>query len=477
MERKSGVLMHISSLFGDYSIGGFGKEANYFIDFLVDSGFTYWQVLPFCPSDECNSPYKSPSAFAGNPYFINLEKLARENLITQEELSAQKQKTPYLCEYEHLYQTRLSVLKLASERCTEKDAVHNFIDSNPYLKNFCKFMAIKHTNNNKPWYEWENETYDDEILFMWKFIQYQFFAQWKEIKQYANERGIQIIGDIPIYVDLDSSDVWADKKLFKLDSQNKPISVAGVPPDYFCADGQLWGNPIYNWDEMEKEDFRWWRDRLAHMTNLFDGIRIDHFRGIESFWEVKGDAKTAKEGVMTKGPGMKLISAIKEESKDALIIAEDLGLITEDVVKLVKESGFPGMRVFQFAFMGDPNSPHLPHNYINNCIAYTGTHDNNTLLGYLWELDENTRQAMLAYCGFTGNDWGNGRECIIRTMMASHAGTVIMPIQDLLGYGSDTRLNTPGKIENNWAYRITKEQLDSIDRSYFKTLNKRYARI
>ncbi len=477
MERKSGVLMHISSLFGDYSIGGFGNEAKYFINFLVDCGFTYWQVLPFCPSDECNSPYKSPSAFAGNPYFINLEKLARENLITDAELRAQRQRAPYLCEYEHLYQTRLSILKLASERFTEKEAVHNFIDSNPYLNNFCRFMAIKQANNDKPWYEWENETYDDEILFMWKFIQYQFFKQWKEIKQYANEKGIKIIGDIPIYVDLDSSDVWADKKLFKLDSENKPISVAGVPPDYFCADGQLWGNPIYNWDEMEKEDFRWWRDRIAHMTNLFDGIRIDHFRGIESFWEVKGDAKTAKEGKMSKGPGMKLIHAIQEESKRALIIAEDLGLITEDVVKLVKESGFPGMRVFQFAFMGDPNSPHLPHNYINNCIAYTGTHDNNTLLGYLWELDENTRQTMLAYCGHTENDWGNGCESIIRTMMASHAGTVIMPIQDLLGYGSDTRLNTPGKTENNWAYRITKEQLDSIDRSYFKKLNKLYSRI
>ena len=477
MTRKSGVLMHISSLFGDYSIGGFGNEANYFIDFLADCGFSYWQVLPFCPSDKCNSPYKSPSAFAGNPYFINLEKLAEENLITEEELLTQKQETPYVCEFERLYKTRLPLLKLAAERFCDKDAVHNFIDNNPYLKNFCKFMAIKQANQDKPWFEWENEACDEEILFMWKFIQYKFFAQWKEIKQYANEKGIQIIGDIPIYVDLDSSDVWADKKLFKLDSENKPISVAGVPPDYFCADGQLWGNPIYDWDEMERENFRWWRDRISHMTDLFDGIRIDHFRGIESFWEVDGSAKTAKEGTMTKGPGMKLISAIKEECKDALIIAEDLGLITEDVVKLVKKSGFPGMRVFQFAFMGDPNSPHLPHNYIENCIAYTGTHDNNTLLGYLWELDDRTRKAMLKYCGMEGDDWGNGCKHIIRTMMASHAKTVIMPIQDLLGYGSDTRLNTPGKTENNWAYRITKEQLDAIDKTYFKELNQRYSRI
>lgn len=477
MERKSGVLMHVSSLFGDYSIGSFGDEAKYFIDFLVDCGFTYWQVLPFCPSDKCNSPYKSPSAFAGNPYFIDLKKLADENLLTRDELNSQRQVNPYICEFNHLYDTRLSILKIASERFCNKAAVDEFINQNPHLDSFCKFMSIKHKNNEKPWFEWETEAYDDEILFMWKFIQYKFFFQWAEIKKYANEKGIKIIGDIPIYVDLDSSDVWANRNLFKLDSKNNPLSVAGVPPDYFCADGQLWGNPIYDWAEMEKQNFCWWRDRIRHMTDMFDGIRIDHFKGIESFWEVDGNAKTAKEGKMTKGPGIKLVNAIKEECVDALIIAEDLGLITEEVEKLVSESGFPGMRVFQFGFVGDSKSTHLPHNYINNCIAYTGTHDNNTLLGYLWELDENTRKTMLEYCGFKGSDWGNGCEHIIRTIMASHAGTVIMPIQDLLGYGSDTRLNTPGKAEGNWAYRITKEQLDSIDKTHFKKLNELYSRI
>ncbi len=477
MNRKSGVLMHISSLFGDYSIGGFGNGAKYFIDFLSECGYSYWQVLPFCPSDECNSPYKSPSAFAGNPYFINLEQLRDKGLLTYDELECQKQHTPYVCEYERLYKERLPILKTASLRAKNKDEIRLFISQNTYLDNFCKFMAIKTANNNEAWYNWENENYNDDDLFMWKFIQYEFFMQWADVKKYANEKGIKIIGDIPIYVDLDSSDVWADKHLFMLDSENKPTSVAGVPPDYFSEDGQLWGNPIYNWSEMEKENFRWWRNRIAHMTKMFDGIRIDHFRGIESFWEVPGDAKTAKEGKMTKGPGMKLINAIKEESGNALIIAEDLGLITEDVVKLVNDSGFPGMRVFQFAFMGDTASTHLPHNYINNCVAYTGTHDNNTLLGYLWELDEGTRRYMLEYCGFKGDDWSGGCEHIIRTMMASSAGVVIMPIQDLLGYGSDTRLNTPGRADGNWAYRITKEQLDSIDKKRFRRLNEIYSRI
>ncbi len=477
MDRKSGVLMHISSLFGDYSIGSFGDEAKYFIDFLKECRFTYWQVLPFCPSDKCNSPYKSPSAFAGNPYFISLEQLHAKGLITTEELESQKQTSPYVCDYERLFEERLPILKTASARVTYKQEVEEFISDNPYLENFCIFMALKVANSNSSWQDWKTEKYCEDDLFMWKFIQYEFFAQWNEIKKYANDKGIKIIGDIPIYVDLDSSDVWADKHLFMLDEENVPTSVAGVPPDYFSADGQLWGNPIYNWDAMEKENFRWWRNRISHMTKMFDGIRIDHFRGIESFWEVPGNAKTAKEGKMTKGPGMKLIKAIKEECGEALIIAEDLGHITEDVIKMVEESGFPGMRVFQFAFMGDSTSPHLPHNYINNCIAYTGTHDNNTLLGYLWESDESTRKVMLEYCGFKGDDWGNGCEYIIRSLFASHAGIVILPIQDLLGYGSDTRLNTPGRADGNWTYRITKDQLNSIDKNRFKRLNELYSRI
>lgn len=479
MSRKSGVLMHISSLFGDYSIGGFGEEAKYFIDFLSQCGFSYWQVLPFCPSDECNSPYKSPSSFAGNPYFISLEKLMDKGLLTKEEVACQKQSTPYLCEYQRLYEHRLPILKKASQRvCKEEKAnIEKFAEKNPHVMNFCKFMAIKESNNNLPWWEWENENFLDNDFFAWEFIQHEFFSQWSNIKTYANNKGIKIIGDIPFYVDLDSSDVWADKHLFLLDEKNAPISVAGVPPDYFSEDGQLWGNPIYNWKAMRMEDYRWWRNRISHMANMFDGIRIDHFRAIESYWEIPYGAENAKKGKMIKGPGMELVAAVKEECGDSIIIAEDLGLITPEVEKLVEESGFPGMRVFQFAFTGDSSSPHLPHNYPKNSVAYTGTHDNNTLLGYLWELDDATRKRMLEYCGFSDSDWGGGCEYIIRTMMASHADTLIMPIQDILGYGADTRLNTPGKPDGNWAYRITREQLDSIDKNKFKALNILYSRI
>ena len=477
MERKSGVLMHISSLFGDYGIGSFGDEAKYFIDFLKECGFTYWQVLPFCPVDECNSPYKSPSTFGANPYFISLQKLYEKGLLKSDELLEQKQQNPYSCEYVKLFHTRNNCLKIASKRVQNKSGIEAFIAKNPYYESFCRFMALKEANDYKPWYEWKNDEVKDDVLFMWKFIQYEFVTQWSEIKAYANERGIKIIGDVPIYVDLDSSDVWSNKKLFKLGKDNKPTGVAGVPPDYFSEDGQLWGNPIYDWEEMEKSDYKWWRDRISHITKMFDGLRIDHFRGIESYWEVPGNEKTARNGKWQKGPGMDLVRAIKESSDNALIIAEDLGVITKEVYELVKESGFPGMRVFQFAFMGDSNTPHRPHNYIKNCVAYTGTHDNNTLLGYLWELSDSDRREMLEYCGHTGNNWTNGCEAIIRTMFESHAGLVIMPIQDLLGYGSDTRLNIPGKSEGNWQYRITREQLDSIDKERFLRLNKLYSRI
>jgi 4-alpha-glucanotransferase len=477
LERKSGVLMHISSLFGDYSIGSFGNEAKCFIDFLKDCGFTYWQVLPFCPTDNCNSPYKSPSAFAGNPFFIDLNCLYSKNLISLDELTSQKQSTPYTCEFERLQNERLLLLKKASQRVDNKNIIEQFVSSNPHLENFCMFMALKSANNDLIWADWKHNDFDESDLFMWKFIQYEFFSQWSEIKKYANSKGIKIIGDIPIYVDFDSSDVWANRHLFMLDSKNNPTAVAGVPPDFFSEDGQVWGNPLYNWDAMKLEDYKWWKDRIKYMSGIFDGIRIDHFRGIESFWAVPTNAENAKSGEMKKGPGLSLINAIHEVKGDSLIIAEDLGIITPDVAKLVSDSTFPGMRVFQFAFTGDSKSPHLPHNYINNCVAYSGTHDNNTLLGYLWELDPVTRKNMLEYCGFKGENWESGFENMIRTIMASHAGITIFPIQDLLRYGSDTRLNTPGRADGNWAYRITEPQLNSINKEHFKRLNELYSRV
>ncbi len=477
MERKSGVLMHISSLFGDYGIGSFGEEAKVFIDFLKECGFSYWQVLPFYLVDECNSPYKSYSSFGGNPYFIDLNTLYKKGLITDSELEESKQQTPYSAEFVRLYHTRYGLLFEASKRVQNRDEIEKFIEKNPYLKKFCEFMALKAANNELPWWKWTNEKTDDATLFMWKFIQFEFFAEWANIKEYANERGIKIIGDIPIYVSLDSADVWSNRELFMLDNENNPTAVAGVPPDYFSEDGQLWGNPLYNWDKMEKDGFSWWKDRISHMFNLFDAVRIDHFRGIESFWSVKGDAKTAREGEWEKGPGMKLVEKLNEAAGEKMIIAEDLGDITKEVEELVKMSGYPGMRVFQFAFLGSSDNPHLPHNYPKNCIAYTGTHDNNTLLGYLWELNQNDRKRMLSYCGYDNENWEGGYDSILRTMFASHAGLLILPIQDLLGYGSDTRLNIPGKADGNWQYRITKEQLFGIDKSKFRYFNEMYGRL
>ncbi len=470
--------MHISSLPGEYSIGSFGKEAKQFVDFIADCGFSMWQVLPFCLVDECNSPYKSYSAFGGNPYFVDLPTLFEQGLITKEELDSCRQQTPYSCEFVRLYHTRTGILMNAAKRADNslRKKVEAFIAENVYLEQFCRFMALKKANNEKCWTEWETDAIDEDVLFMWKFIQYEFFTQWAEIKEYANKKGIQIIGDIPIYVSFDSCDVWANKEQFLLDKENKPSCVAGVPPDYFAEEGQLWGNPIYDWKKMEKDGFKWWRARLSHNLKMFDAVRIDHFRGIESYWSVDGKATTAKEGKWVKGPAEAFVDMAKEVSSEKLIIAEDLGDITKEVIDLVEYSGFPGMKVFQFGFLSDNDNPHQPHNYPENCIAYTGTHDNNTLLGYVWELSEEVRKGMLEYCGYVSPDWNNGYQSIIRTIFASHASTVILPIQDLLGYGSDTRLNIPGKADGNWQYRVTADQLNSIDKNRWRRLNYIYRR-
>ena len=477
MKRSSGVLMHISSLFGDYSIGGFSEHAKYFIDFLADCGFSYWQVLPFSMVDEYNSPYKSYSAFGGNPYFVDLEVLHHKGLLTKEELSDCLQHTPYSAEYERLYHTRMDVLLKASLRAENRNQIEAFISENPYLEQFCRFMALKDANNEKCWIDWTTEEMCPERLFLWQFIQFEFFEQWKDIKSYATSKNIKIIGDLPFYVAYDSADVWGNRDQFLLDEKGHPTHVAGVPPDYFCRDGQLWGNPIYDWTKMEADGFLWWQARMKHMFNLFDGVRIDHFRALSSYWMVPAGAQTAKEGKWGIGPAEKLVDRMNEVRGEKLVIAEDLGEITEAVSQLVGYSGFPGMRVLQFGFLGDDDSFHLPHNYVENCVAYTGTHDNNTLLGYVWELDETRRSRLLSYCGYVDDDWNRCYDSILRTMFRSHAGLVIFPIQDLLGYGRDTRMNIPGRADGNWQFRITKEQLDSIDREAYKTLNRLYKRM
>ena len=477
MKRSSGALLHVSSLWGDYSIGSLGKSAREWIDKLQECGFTYWQVLPFCLPDEANSPYKSYSAFSLNPMFIDLPSLYNAGLITLSELEEAKQKNPYACEFDRLNKERLSLLSKAAQRFDGDDLIESFMDSHPHTKKFCEFMALKASNDNKPFYLWECNTPHKETLKLWKLTQYIFFTQWKDIKSYANKKGIKIIGDIPIYVSDDSSDVWEDTSLFQLDENLRPERVAGVPPDYFSEDGQLWGNPLYDWDKLKKTDYKWWRERVSFMSELFDGVRIDHFRAFESYFSIPATDENAKNGVWVKGPGMSVINAIKEAAPDALIIAEDLGDITDEVRDLVDESTFPGMRVLQFGFLGDPDSIHLPHNYPANSVAYTGTHDNNTLLGYVWELDGKTRINLMKYCGFEGADWNKCYNAILRTMFASHAGLLILPLQDLLLYGADTRLNTPGTAKGNWSFRITKDQVDKIDTNKFMLWNQIYARI
>ena len=478
MERKSGVLMHISSLWGDYSCGCFGKAAFEFIDFLQDGGFSYWQVLPFGLVDECNSPYKSYSTFGGNPYFVDLEALADRGLITPAELSAARQQTPYSCEFDRLSKERVALLIAASQRADGalRDKVNKFIDSNKHLADFCRFMALKAANDDVEWTEWTTTEASAQVEFGWRFIQHEFFTQWARVKEYANSRDVKIIGDIPIYVSFDSSDVYFNREIFLMDDNNRLTDVAGVPPDYFAADGQLWGNPLYDWAALERSGYSWWKDRIACALQLFDGVRIDHFRAFESFWAVDGKAKTAREGKWVKGPGMKIINAIKSVAGDKLIIAEDLGDITKEVIELVEESGFPGMRVFQFGFLGG-ETPHKPHNYVNNSIAYSGTHDNNTLLGYLWETPMDVKHDVMRYCACDPDRWNeDGCFAVIRTIMASNAGLCIFPVQDLLGYGNDTRLNVPGRAEGNWLYRITKEQLNFIDTKKYKHYNSIYGR-
>ncbi len=475
MKRGSGILMHVSSLWGDYSHGSLGKAAKEWIDFLKQGGFSYWQVLPFCLPDDYHSPYRSYSAFSVNPYFIDLPTLHEQGLITKKELDEAKQQTPYSCEFDRLDSERMELLARAAQRFDDDAALDAFLQSHPQTEHFCKFMALKKANELRAWSEWDTDEYDEADLRMWRFTQFEFYRQWADIKKYANENGISIIGDIPIYVAYDSADVWANPNGFQLDENLQPTSVAGVPPDYFCADGQLWGNPLYDWDAMAKDGYSWWCERVRAMGELFDGVRIDHFRAFSSYFSIEADATTARDGVWKKGPGMDLIRALRGAT-DRLLIAEDLGDIDDGVVQLVKDSGCPGMRILQFAFLGDPHSPHLPHNYCENCVAYTGTHDNNTLLGYVWEASEEERKQLFAYCGYDGDIHGC-YDAIFRTMFASHAFLTVFPIQDLLLYGRDTRINIPGRSDGNWSYRLTAEQLDRLDCKKYLTLNRRYGRI
>ena len=476
MNRASGVLMHISSLWGDYSEGSFGLAAKEWIDFLEECGFTYWQVLPFCLPDSVNSPYQSFGAFSGNPFFVDLPLLHEAGLITDWELRDARQFNPYVCEFDRLKSERMELLSKAAGRFNGYDEVDKFMETHVETANFCKFMALKKANDNLPWTEWSINIPDDNELKLWRFTQYMFFKQWAEIKAYANEKNIKIIGDIPIYVAWDSSDVWSNPDYFLLDKKGNPEAVAGVPPDYFCEDGQLWGNPLYNWKKMKADGYSWWKKRMEFMTELFDGVRIDHFRGFEAYYSIPAGETTARNGKWVKGPGISLVNALKSVCEDKLIIAEDLGDITPEVEKLLKDSKLPGMKIFLFGFLDGKDSSYLPHHYPENCIAYTGTHDNDTMLGFLWSLGYETRRRLFDYVGYYGDNIDESYDYVLRSLFASPSNLVIIPVQDVLLYGSDTRMNKPGEPDGNWEYRVKREQLDGVNKDKFKFWHKVYFR-
>jgi len=464
MYRTSGVLLHPSTVYGEYSIGSFGREAIEFVDFLSDCGFGVWQTLPFCMTDEFNSPYKSPAAFSLNPYFIDLPTLYEKGYIKKSELLCASSNERYICEFSRLKEERIPLLMLAAKRALSDSGVRRsleeFTEENPRIKSACSFLSQQY----------------GEKACLWELLHLEFVTEWRKIKEYANKKGIEIIGDIPIYVSPESSDVFENPENFLLDCNGFPLEVAGVPPDYFSSDGQHWGNPLYNYETMERDSFSWWRERVRHTLSLFDGARIDHFRGFDAYFSIP-NGKSAREGRWKRGPGAKLVKAIVEEADGKLLIAEDLGEIDESVREIISEFSLPGIRVLEFAFLGDNASPHLPHNYINNSVAYSATHDNNTLLGYLFECDDGTRARIFDYCGYTGKEIEDGIREVIKTLFRSSAGIVMLPIQDVLGFGSDTRMNTPGRAEGNWSFRITKEQLSRVDRSYFNGLNELYGRV
>lgn len=472
MKRQSGVLLPISALPGPFGCGTFGADALNWIDLLKSGGFSIWQVLPFGIPDTHNSPYMPYSSFAGNPNFIDPTILYQQGLVTEEEWSDQKVDDPYLCRFDILQHKRYLFLKKAAQRLENRQFVLEFCHNHPHINEACRFLALRAANKNAPWRDWMVSTPPEEDLWTWQFIQYEFHRQWDLVHDYAKKQGISIIGDLPFYVAYDSSDVWAAPEQFQLDPKHNPACVSGVPPDYFSQDGQLWGNPLYDWNRMKQDGYSWWKDRLTYMLGLFDGVRIDHFRAISAYWSIPATAKTAKEGCWKNGPGKDLIDAFKPLVKNKLILAENLGMIDLDTQNLLTYSGYPGMAVFQFGFDGNPHNPHLPHNYTKNLVAYTGTHDNNTLLGFLWELDDATRKTVMEYVG----NPSDGCPAIRSALLMSQANMVIFPVQDLLAYGADTRINTPGRAVGNWAYRITRDQLSCVDWPLFDRLNRIYDR-
>lgn len=460
--------MPIFSLSSKGGIGTLGKEAYNFVDFLEKSKQTWWQILPLNPTNYGDSPYQSFSSYAGNPYFIDPEMLIEDGLLTKGEFeSFDFGNDPKKINYGKLYENRNKMLKLAFSRFKEDKRYKQFcVENDFWLPDYALFMAIKNAHGDISWEEWDKslrfreenaikksqKDYAETINF-YCFVQYVFSVQWHKLKNYANKKGVKIIGDIPIYVAYDSADVWSDTKQFQLDKDLKPKAVAGCPPDAFCEDGQLWGNPLYDWRFMKADGFSWWKRRIKYVLSLYDCVRIDHFRGFESYYSVPYGEETAVNGKWVKGPDIALFKALEQElGKDLPIIAEDLGFLTPAVLKMLKKSGYPGMKVLQFAFDPEADSEYLPHNFQNNCVVYTGTHDNDTIIGWAKNSPEEEVAFAEAYLGAKREESFNW--AMMKAALRSVADTCILMMQDVVGLGSEARINTPSTVGDNWTWRM-----------------------
>ena len=475
-QRASGILMHISSLPGAYGIGDFGKEAYNFVDFLEQAKQKYWQILPLGITNFGDSPYSSFSAFAGNPYFIDLDELIKLGYLLEEMVkSSDLGYNPLYIDYGKLYENKMFLLREAYNNAKNSilHELNKFYEKEKiWLKEFALFMTLKESFNGVSWLEWPEEyrNYNSKTvkefflqnkdkIYFWVFTQYMFSIQWELLKNYANKKEIKIIGDLPIYVSEDSADVWSKPYIFKLDENLMPITVSGCPPDYFSDTGQLWGNPIYNWSYLESTGYGWWIDRIKHSFKIFDTLRIDHFRGFDAYWEVKYGEKTAVNGQWTKGPGIKLFNKIKEELGELDIIAEDLGFYTESLGELLKQTGFPNMKVLQFAFDTKGDSHFLPHNYEKNSVVYIGTHDNYPSIAWLKTAPKDEGDYAFKYLRLNeeeGFHWG-----FIKSAWSTTSYLAIAQMQDLLGTGEETRTNEPSTIGKNWRWRINRAELNS----------------
>lgn len=529
-ERNAGILMPVSSLPSPYGIGTFGKDAYDFVTFVKECNHKYWQVLPLGPTTYGDSPYQSYSAFAGNPYFVDLDMLIEAGFLLKSEVISRDWGDGIVpvnvseddavngrfgtyrdgnigderyVSYEKIYNNRFDILRIAYNRfkaaCAESKKTlakglplykqfDNFVKDNAdWLEDYALFMALKSHFNNVSWGEWETDIkfrkpeamsrYEEQLsddIGYWKFIQFEFYLQWNALKQYANSNGIEIIGDIPIYMGYDSVDVWANQGEFQLDENLTPIKVAGVPPDAFSDAGQKWGNPLYDYDKMEANGFSWWRKRMAASAKLYDVIRIDHFIGIVKYYTIPADMPDARQGEYRQGPGQKLLDVINESIGDKKIIAEDLGVEVPEVAKILKENGYPGMKVLEFAFGGDRKNPHLPYNYTQNLVCYGGTHDNETLLGFFedrgdWELG-------YAYDYLDTRDKGRMVDQVFRAAYSSVAVLTVFAVQDILKLGNWARMNLPSSMGNNWKWRMQKGQLGQHELECMRYLASVFAR-